>query len=124
MPTLLLVADDVWVRNNVAAAVTEPNMTLETLDDPEGIAEVLSRGLYDAVLVDLQVANLGGMAITHLIRDAVAAGRVSRVPVIMLLDRSADAFLARRAGADAHLNKPITAQDLRTTLAAFQPAGA
>jgi CheY-like chemotaxis protein len=36
---------------------------------------------------------------------------------VLLLDRAADAFIARRAGADAHVLKPINAAELRQAVA-------
>ena len=38
------------------------------------------------------------------------------VPILLLLDRSADAFLAKRAGADDWLIKPFSPQDLRASV--------
>jgi DNA-binding response OmpR family regulator len=37
--------------------------------------------------------------------------------LVMLLDREADVFLARRAGADAAVVKPFDAEELRTAIA-------
>lgn len=124
MPAILLVADDIWVRNDVAAAVSDPGTTLEVLDEPEQAAEALARDLYDVVIVDMQVKSMGGVAVTRLLRDAMATGAVGSTPIILLLDRSADTFLARRAGVDASVVKPFTAQDLRAAVASVehQPA--
>ena len=124
MAHLLLVADDIWVKNDVAAAVTDPGTVLEYIDDPEDAADVLGAQRYDAAVVDMQVGSMGGMALTRLFKDAMAAGDVETTPIILLLDRDADVFLARRAGADAYMVKPFTSQQLRTALAAFDPAGA
>lgn len=121
MADLLLVADDVWVSNDVAAAVTDPGTTLRTIDEPEGAAEALAGNRFDAVIVDMQVKNMGGMAITRLLKDAIAGGDAADTPVVLLLDRQADVFLAKRAGADAYLVKPFTSQQLRAALTSFQP---
>jgi CheY-like chemotaxis protein len=59
---------------------------------------------------------MGAMALTRLFKDAFATGKLSPIPLVVLLDRSADAFLAKRAGADASVLKPFSAQDLRATL--------
>jgi DNA-binding response OmpR family regulator len=121
MADLLLVADDVWVKNDVAAAVTDPGTTLRSVDEPEEAADVLSEGRFDAVIVDMQVKNMGGMAIARLLQDAISRGGAENTPIIMLLDRQADVFLAKRAGADAYLVKPFTSQQLRAALTSFQP---
>jgi DNA-binding response OmpR family regulator len=38
------------------------------------------------------------------------------VPVVLLLDRQADTFLAGRSGADAWVTKPFTASALRAAI--------
>jgi DNA-binding response OmpR family regulator len=124
MAHLLLVADDLWVKNDVAAAVTDPGTILQSIDEPEEAADVLGERRYDAAIVDMQVGSMGGMAITRLLRDAMATGDVDETPIILLLDRHADTFLAKRAGADAYVVKPFTSQQLRMALTAFDPAGA
>ena len=55
---------------------------------------------------------MGGMAVTRAIRDSEHP-----VPVIILLDREADAFLAGRSGANSWITKPFTASALRATVA-------
>ncbi|MDH4118866.1 MAG: response regulator [Acidimicrobiia bacterium] len=122
MSDLLLVADDEWVSNDVAAAVTDPGTRLETIDEPEDAAEVVADRRFDAVIVDMQVKNMGGMAIIRLLKDAMSGGKAEVTPIILLLDRQADTFLARRAGADRFLIKPFTSQDLRAALSSLQTA--
>jgi DNA-binding response OmpR family regulator len=118
------VADDRWVRTDVAAAVTDPGTLLESVDVPEAAAEALAEKRYDALIVDMQVASMGGMAITRFLQSAMSSGNADTTPIVLLLDRQADAFLAKRAGADAYLVKPFTSQQLRTVLASFDSAGA
>jgi DNA-binding response OmpR family regulator len=124
MATMLLVADDAWVRNDVAAAVTDPGTTIVTTDDPETAPAMMAEHLCSIAIVDMQVGSMGGMAITRLLRDAMVGGSIDEAPIVMLLDRSADVFLAGRAGADAHLVKPFTSQQLRSILTALLPTGA
>lgn len=78
-------------------------------------------GVY---LVDMQVGSMGGMAITRQLREAIHAGTIPAGTIVMLLDRQADAFIAKRAGADGWVVKPFTAQQLRATIGTAQPAGA
>ena len=55
---------------------------------------------------------MGGMAITRSIRELDEP-----TPVVMLLDREADAFLAGRSGASGWVVKPFSAFALRTAIA-------
>ena len=64
---------------------------------------------------------MGGMATCMSIRHEEGMGRIPITAVLMLLDRAADTFLARRADADGWLIKPLDAFRLRR--AAADPAG-
>lgn len=116
MPKVLLVTDSAWVRNDVLASLSSDDVHHEA--DPRLAVARAAELAPEAVIVDLQVGSMGGMALTRAIRDAAALGEITPAPVILLLDRSADAFLARRAGANAYVVKPFEAQELRNALAA------
>jgi DNA-binding response OmpR family regulator len=116
MPEILLVADASWVVGDARSAFGEGDFDLEVLDDPRDAAPLWSERRFDAVVVDLQVGSMGGMAVTRAIRDAAAAAGAEPPPILLLLDREADAFLAGRAGADAWVRKPCAAGDLRTAV--------
>ena len=117
MSTILLVADTPWVRNDVSASLIEPEDRLEVVTDPRLAVQAAARRTSAAYVVDMQVGSMGGMAITRSLKEAMYAGSIPDRPVILLLDRSADAFLAKRAGADHWIVKPFTAQELRAALA-------
>jgi DNA-binding response OmpR family regulator len=115
MPRVLLVTDSAWVRNDVLASLSSDDVHHEA--DPRLAVARAAELAPEAVIVDLQVGSMGGMALTRAIHDAAALGEITPAPVILLLDRSADAFLARRAGANAYVVKPFEAQELRNALA-------
>jgi DNA-binding response OmpR family regulator len=64
---------------------------------------------FDIAILDLQSGSMGGMAVTMNLRLDESSGALPRVRVLMLLDRPADTFLARRSGADGWLLKPLDA---------------
>jgi DNA-binding response OmpR family regulator len=113
--TLLLIADGPWVRNEVMAALADSSILLEETD-PRRAATRVADDHPDAVIIDMQVGSMGGMAIVRELLDAAGLDHVPRTPTILLLDRSADVFLAGRAGADAFLEKPLVAEELRAAL--------
>jgi DNA-binding response OmpR family regulator len=117
MTTVLVVTDEPWVRNEVHAGLTDPGYKLIDHDDPATAAAAAADEQVDAVIVDLQVGSMGGMAVTRAVRHATATDGDKGIPVVMLLDRTADSFLAGRAGADAWLAKPFTSHELMTRLA-------
>lgn len=113
MANLVLVSDAVWVANEVEAALSIGGWHIQIVSDPRQAVNVVNEVRPEAVLIDMQVGSMGGMAVTRAIRQSAEL----RPRLIMLLDRSADDFLARRAGSDASVLKPLTAQDLRRALA-------
>ena len=65
------------------------------------------------VILDLQIGNQGGMATCMELRLEQDMGRIPDMPILMLLDRDDDVFLAKRADADGWLIKPIEPFRLR-----------
>lgn len=111
MARIFVVTDEPWVRNEVHAALSVPGVELADHSDPATVAADAIEANAAAVIVDLQVGSMGGMAVARSIRNAEA--HKAEVLVVLLLDRRADAFLAGRAGADAWVTKPFTARELR-----------
>ena len=88
---------------------------IEEVTDPRAVVARVEESRVDAVIIDMQVGSKGGMAIIRSIRQATDL--FERPRLVLLLDRSADEFLARRAGADAAVLKPFEAPELRAALA-------
>ena len=119
MATVLLIADDDWVRNDVEAALSGPRRSIVTEADPRAAVSRAAEVAPEAIVIDLQVGSMGGMAVVRACKDAIAANQLAEAPLVLLLDRAADGFLADRSGADAWVTKPFTAQELRAVI----PAG-
>jgi DNA-binding response OmpR family regulator len=119
MPTALVVSDGSWVTNEVRSALSVGSWHIEEIDDPRDVVDRVEESRVDAVIVDMQVGSAGGMAVVRWIRQATDP--ITRPRMVMLLDRSADRFLAKRAGADASVLKPFDAPELRAALAIDTP---
>lgn len=102
------------MTNEVRSALTVGSWEIEEIDDPRSVADRIGESRVDAVVIDMQVGSKGGMAVVRSIRQATDES--SRPRTVLLLDRSADRFLAHRAGADASVLKPINAVELREAL--------
>jgi DNA-binding response OmpR family regulator len=113
---IMVIADEAWSRNDVHAALTEPDFTLIDHSDPGTAREALLAENPVAVVIDLQIGNMGGMAIARELHQQAALNEEAEIPVILLLDRAADSFLAKRAGVAAWVTKPFTAHDIRTAV--------
>lgn len=114
---ILLVTDTPWARNEATAALSELGTEVHHHDDPRTVTAIASDLQPDVVIVDLQVGSMGGMAVVRAIRDAEFAGTLAPTTVVLLLDRNADQFLARRSAADGWVVKPFTPQQLRAAIA-------
>lgn len=125
MPNIIVVTDEPWVANDVRAALSEARFLITEVGDPRRAVEACREHEAAAVVIDLQVGSMGGMAVTRAVREAIGNGSLQPVVTLLLLDRRADAFLAGRAGADAWVHKPFGAFELRDSLdRLLTPAGA
>jgi DNA-binding response OmpR family regulator len=122
MPTVLVVADGAWVTNEVRSALSVGSWLIEEINDPRAVTDRLVESRVDAVIVDMQVGSKGGMAVIRSIRQEI--DELDRPRTVLLLDRSADRFIAHRAGADASVLKPINPSELRDALGDRQPVSA
>jgi DNA-binding response OmpR family regulator len=116
MPTVLVASDAAWVRNQVKAALVGPNFEVVDVSRGQDVRAAVDEYEPDLAIVDLQIGNMGGMAVSLDLRLEESAGRLPHVPILLLLDREADRFLGRRSEADALLVKPVDAGTLRRTV--------
>jgi DNA-binding response OmpR family regulator len=116
MPTVLVASDANWVRDHVRAALCGPGFEVIEVERGRDVRDVVAERHPDLVIVDLQIANMGGMAVSLDLRLEESGDRLPHVPILILLDREADRFLARRSTADAMLVKPFDAGTLRRTV--------
>lgn len=119
MQSILLVADRQSVIDQVHTMLAVPDVTLIDHADPDTAAETAYSNNVDAVVVDMQVGSMGSMAVTRAVR-ALSDDGVG-IPVTILLDREADAFLARRSGAKNWVSKDAPASVLRAAVAPTPP---
>lgn len=112
---VLLATDADWVVEEVAAALAAPEVTFRVVRSGQDVRPAVQASTPDLVILDFQIGNMGGMATCLDLRLESGMGRLPRVPVLMLADREADVFLARRSEADAWLVKPLNPLLLRRT---------
>ena len=123
MPRILIAADARWVVDDVAAAVSGPDTDIVQLDNGPAVLPWLAEEDCDLVVLDMQIGNMGGIAVCQEMRLEEEAGRMDRVPALILLDRRADVFLARRVDAEGWLVKPLDPIRLRRSIAALLGGG-
>ncbi len=119
-----MATDADWVVEEVAAALSGPDVTFRVVRSGQEVRPAVEASTPDLVILDFQIGNMGGMASCLDLRLESGMGRLPRVPVLMLADREADIFLARRSDADAWLVKPLNPMQLRRTALGLLSAGA
>ena len=111
--TILVAADGGWIRDQVRNAFVAPGHDVVEVARGQDVRDTVQRITPDLVILDMQIGNMGGVAVAIDLHLEAAAGRLPEVPILLLLDREHDRFLAKRAAADADLVKPVDAGTLR-----------
>jgi CheY-like chemotaxis protein len=116
MSTILVAAEGQWVRDLVKSACLSPGQRVVEVTRGQDVRAAVSEYTPEVAVLDMQIANMGGIAVAIDLRLESSAGRLPDVSILLLLDREADRFLAKRADADAELVKPIDPSTLRRTI--------
>ena len=117
MSTILVAADAQWVRDQVRSAFVGPGQEVVEVSRGQDVRDTFARIDPDLVVLDLQIGNMGGVAVAIDLRLEESGGRLPRARILLLLDRRDDAFIARRADVDLTLVKPVDAGILRRAAA-------
>ena len=120
---ILLATDADWIVDEITAALGGPDTSFTVCREGRVVVDVVAEREPDLAILDMQVGSKGGMAVTMALRLDESAGMLPHVPVIMLLDRRADVFLARRSGADGWLIKPLDPLRIKRAVAAVMAGG-
>ena len=112
MPNVLLATDADWLFDEVAAALGGSH-DVHRVRQGAQVAGAMGSVDPELVILDLQIGNMGGVATSLLIKQEARAGRLPDSPVLLLLDRDADEFLATESDADAWIVKPLDSLRLR-----------
>lgn len=123
VPKVLIVSDAANVRADVRSVLAGPDADVRELSSGAQVAGEVKVEAPDLLVLDLQIGNMGGMATCLDLRLEEAAGRLPHVPVLMLLDRRADVFLARRSAAEGWVVKPLDPVRLRRAIQAVLAGG-
>jgi DNA-binding response OmpR family regulator len=123
MPELLVVSDSSNVREAVKAAVPDTGVTVRELNHGADVRPAVKAKKPDLVVLDSQIGCMGGMATCLDLHLEEGAGRLPHVPVLMLLDRRADVFLARRSDAEGWVVKPLDPMRLTRAMSALLAGG-
>lgn len=107
--TVLIATDADEVLDEVDAALADESTRVVRVHAGREVLSAVRQLEPELVVIDLQIGNMGGVATSLGLRNEESFERIPPQRILMLLDRTADVFLARRARADGWLIKPLDA---------------
>jgi DNA-binding response OmpR family regulator len=123
VPEVLVASDARWVHDEVAAVLSGPDFDVRHVNTGADVLPAVVETPTDLVILDLQIGNMGAMATCLDLRLEESGGRLDHIPVLMLLDRRPDVFLARRSEAEGWLVKPLDPIRLRKAIRTLLAGG-
>jgi CheY-like chemotaxis protein len=112
---VLVVSDDPAVREQVRFGFPS-GVSVRYARDAREAWRLATSSAPSVVVVDMQTGRAGGFGLT---RDLAEDERLAGIPVVILLERPQDGWLAAKAGATSWHTKPLPAMALvRAALAA------
>ena len=112
MATIMIATDADWLRADLTAAL-DGEHDLLGVRAGKHLRAAVKEVEPEVVILDMQIGNMGGMACCMELRNESSVGRLPRIPILLLLDRAADVFLAQRCDADGWLIKPLDSLRIR-----------
>jgi len=113
VPDVLIATDADWIFEDVDQALADEDTRVLRVRRGRDVPEAVRKVQPALVVLDLQIGNMGGIATALHLEQEFDAGTLTPVPILLLLDRPADVFLARRYGVDGWIFKPLDAFRLR-----------
>lgn len=122
VPHVLIAADAPWIHEEIVSALPA-EATVRSLMNGAAVRAAVGEATPDLVILDSQISNMGAMAVTYDLRNEESGGRLPHVPVLILLDRPSDVFLARQCQAEGYLVKPLDPLRVRRATTALLGGG-
>jgi two-component system, OmpR family, phosphate regulon response regulator OmpR len=106
---ILVVDDDLRLRDLLQRYLTEQGFTAHTVSDAAGMDKIMSRERFDLLVLDLMLPGEDGLSICRRLR-----GGKNNVPIIMLTAKGeeVDRIVGLEMGADDYLPKPFNPREL------------
>ena len=119
----ILLADDSPLNQSLARRLLEKRgHAVTVVDNGREAVDAVRTGIYDVILMDVEMPVMDGIDATRMIRSSELDGR-SRVPIVAVTTKD-DPGACLAAGMDAFLPKPLRPEPLWQTLNAIVPRSA
>jgi DNA-binding NarL/FixJ family response regulator len=122
VPDVLIATDSRAVYDEVRQVLKGGTTIRWATSGPDAL-DLCREKAPDLAILDFQIGSMGAIAVTFDLHLEEGAGRLEAIPVLVLLDRRADVYLAERADADGYLVKPLDPIRLRRAVAALLSGG-
>lgn len=124
----VLIVDDSKVMRDMVTSCLRPNSALTVTHASSGLEAIerLSLTRFDAVVLDLNMPDIGGIEVLEFVRSQ---DKLRALPIIIVTTRGDEASRAKAlgAGATSYMTKPFTPEAILnevSALVASQAAGA
>ena len=123
-PTVLVVDDDYYSRTSIVATLERSGYKVQAENNGESAVEHFKPGVFDAVIMDIQMPIMDGLSATKAMRlkemrhSWVMSSQTNLVPIIGLTAdvQASSRDAAELAGMNRILTKPVSRRELLSTL--------
>ena len=115
---VMLYSDDRTVRDQLRLALGRrvaadlPELELVDVATPNGVISAMDKGGFDLLILDGEATPAGGMGVCRQLKDEIHRCP----PILVLVGRPQDAWLATWSRADGVVSHPLDAVALATTV--------
>ncbi|WP_162874775.1 response regulator, partial [Pseudomonas viridiflava] len=109
--TILIVDDDVHVRDLLEVLLQNQHYRTQTAESGEQALEMVEKHAPDLMLLDIMMPGMDGYEVASRLKSGKTT---SNIPIIMLsaLDERSARISGLEAGAEEYLNKPVDSGEL------------
>lgn len=108
MPTILVVEDDVSLRETLVYNLSRQDYTVQAVGDGVAGLETARKNQPDLVLLDLMLPGMDGFEVCRILRQEM------NIPILILTarDDEIDRVIGLEIGADDYITKPFSMREL------------
>ncbi len=110
---ILYAEDEEQTRTLVAEELGNAGYSVDQAEDGEAAIELLERGKYDLILLDIRMPGKSGLDVLTFLREK---DRHPRVIMLTAVDEVSSAIQAVKLGANEYLTKPFRLEQLLTAI--------
>ncbi len=120
---ILMLEDSKYNAFVIQTYLQSTDCELTIMGDGESGIDEFSRGVYDCILMDIQMPGMDGLEATRTIRAWEEEHQTLRTPIITMTAHSmiGDAEKCLEAGADQYISKPVKKTTLLEILSGLSP---